>query len=89
IAQKQGANYLGVSPIFKTSTKPDAKNPVGIKMIKEIKKHVCLPLAAIGGINLTNAPQVIDAGADCVCAISAIVTKRNVKQEIEKFQKMF
>jgi thiamine-phosphate pyrophosphorylase len=89
IARKQGANYLGVSPIFKTSTKPDAKNPVGIKLIREIKKYVRLPLVAIGGISLLNAPQVIDAGADCICAISAIVTKINVKQEIEKFQRMF
>jgi len=88
-AEKRGADYIGLSPIFKTSTKPDAKNPVGIELIKKIKKYVHLPIVAIGGINLLNAPQVIAAGADCVCAISAVITKRNVKQEIEKFQELF
>jgi thiamine-phosphate pyrophosphorylase len=88
-AQKQGADYIGLSPIFETSTKPDAKNPVGIEMIREVKKHVRLPLVAIGGINLQNAAQIIAAGADCICAISAVVAKKNVKQEIEKFQKLF
>jgi thiamine-phosphate pyrophosphorylase len=88
-AQEQGADYIGLSPIFETSTKPDAKNPVGIEMIREVKKHVRLPLVAIGGINLLNASQVIAAGADCVCAISTVVTKKNVKQEIEKLQKLF
>ena len=37
-AEKMGADYIGVSPIFKTATKPDAGKPAGIKLIKEIKK---------------------------------------------------
>ncbi|MFA6280965.1 MAG: thiamine phosphate synthase [Candidatus Omnitrophota bacterium] len=88
-AQAQGADYIGLAPIFKTSTKPDAKDPVGIELIKEIKKYVHIPLVAIGGIDFLNASQVIAAGADCVCAISAVVTQKNVKQEIKKFQKLF
>jgi thiamine-phosphate pyrophosphorylase len=88
-AQKLGADYLGVSPIFMTNTKPDAGLPVGIALIKAIKKRVALPLVAIGGINLSNAAQVIRAGADSLCAISAVVTSRNVRREIEKFQELF
>lgn len=88
-AEKQGADYIGLSPIFETSTKPDAKNPVGIGMIKEIKQYVRIPLVAIGGIDILNAPKVIAAGADCICAISAVVTKEDVGGEIRKFQGVF
>ncbi len=88
-AQRLGADYLGVSPIFATSTKQDAGKPVGIALLKKIRKEVSIPIVAIGGINLSNAPQVIRAEADGLCAISAVVTKRNVRREIEKFQGLF
>lgn len=88
-AQKMGADYLGVSPIFSTDTKKDAGIPVGVELIKEIKRFVSIPIIAIGGINLSNASGVIRAGADGLCAISAVVTKRDVKKEIQKFQELF
>jgi thiamine-phosphate pyrophosphorylase len=44
---------------------------------------------AIGGINLANAPEVVNAGADALCAISAVVTSEDVAAEIEKFQQLF
>jgi thiamine-phosphate pyrophosphorylase len=88
-AQKSGADYIGISPVFKTGTKPDAKNPVGVKLIKSIRKRVKIPIVAIGGIKLSNAKEVICAGSDCICAISAVITGKNVKKEINKFQKIF
>ncbi len=88
-AQKNGADYVGVSPIFSTSTKQDAGKPVGVDLIKKIKKHLSIPIIAIGGIDIYNAPRVIRAGADCLCAISAVVTKPDVRREIEKFQRLF
>ena len=89
MAEKKGADYLGVSPIFSTTTKDDAGSPCGVGLIKEIKKTYKVPIVAIGGITLDNAKEVVDAGADSVCAISAVVTKDNVKEEIEKFQRFF
>ena len=88
-AEKMGANYLGVSPIFGTKTKSDAGKPVGCALIKSIKQRVPLPIIAIGGINLSNAREVIAAGADGLAAISAVITKPNVKNEIKKFQKLY
>ncbi len=88
-AQAWGADYLGVSPIFATATKADAGAPTGVKLVAEIRRRVNLPLVAIGGITLDNAPMVIAAGADAVCAISAVVTRAEVRAEIEKFQKLF
>jgi thiamine-phosphate pyrophosphorylase len=89
IAEEMGADYLGVSPIFATATKPDAGDPCGVEGIKEIKRACTLPVVAIGGIHLGNVGNVIKAGADMVCAISAVVTKPDVTAEIRKFQKEF
>ena len=88
-AQAGGADYLGVSPIFATATKADAGAPTGVALLAEIRRRVSLPLVAIGGITLANAPEVIAAGADAVCAIAAVVTRPEVKAEIDKFQQLF
>jgi thiamine-phosphate pyrophosphorylase len=84
-----GADYLGVSPIFATSTKSDAGVPAGIRLVSEIRAEARIPLIAIGGITLANALEVIRAGADGLCAISATVTRKDVGVEIEKFQRLF
>ena len=88
-AQRLGADYLGVSPIFQTATKSDAGKPAGIALIEEIRAQVDIPLIAIGGINLANASEVVRAGADGLCAISAVVAKEDVSSEIKKFQELF
>jgi thiamine-phosphate pyrophosphorylase len=88
-AQAAGADYLAVSPVFATSTKPDAGHPCGVEALREVRNSCRLPVVAIGGIDLTNADQVVRAGADMVCAVSAVVTKRDVAVEIRKFQEVF
>jgi thiamine-phosphate pyrophosphorylase len=88
-AFKGGADYLGVGPIFRTTTKKDAAAPIGTGLIVAIKKEIPLPVVAIGGITPDNAVEVIQAGADCLCAISSVLTKKDVKKEINKFQELF
>ncbi len=88
-AEAAGADYLGVSPIFTTQTKADAGPPGGIRLIQEIKRVVKIPVIAIGGINLANAADVVRAGADGLCAISAVVCGKDVRAEIEKYQGLF
>jgi thiamine-phosphate pyrophosphorylase len=88
-AERIGADYLGVSPIFQTATKPDAGKPAGISLIEEIHSRVDIPLIAIGGINHCNAGEVVRAGADGLCAISCVVAKENLREEIIKFQEIF
>ncbi|MBN3554806.1 thiamine phosphate synthase [Fictibacillus nanhaiensis] len=68
-----GADYIGVGPIYQTRTKSDAKKPVGVDLILELRSnHINVPLVGIGGITLQNAGEVIKAGADGVAIISAI-----------------
>jgi thiamine-phosphate pyrophosphorylase len=88
-AESLGADYLGVSPIFHTQTKSDAGKPAGISLIEELRSRVRIPLVAIGGINHSNASEVIKAGADGLCAISCVVAKEDVGFEIKKFQELF
>jgi len=88
-AQEQGADYLGVSPIYATTTKRDAGRPCGTGLIRQIKKHTKIPLIAVGGIHLTNAREVIAAGADGLCALSAVVARPDCRGRIGQFQALF
>jgi len=77
-AERDGADYVSVSPIFHTDTKEDAGKEVGLKMVGKVKKSVSIPVMGIGGINQENAREVIQAGADAVSVISCIVCNNNV-----------
>ena len=72
-AEKGGADYLGVSPIYATPTKTDTAPPLGLKGLREIRKAVKLPLVGIGGLTRENCGDVIRNGANGVAAVSAIV----------------
>ncbi len=87
-AERIGADYIGISPIFETTTKPDAGTPAGIDLIKYIKKAVKIPFVAIGGINQDNIKSVLEAGARSIAVISAIVTKDDVEKECKKFREV-
>jgi thiamine-phosphate pyrophosphorylase len=71
-AEAAGADYLGLSPIFVTSTKPDLTVQVGIDGIAPIRQAVRLPLVGIGSMNAGNAFAAIRAGLDGVAVVSAI-----------------
>ena len=76
-AEKQGADYIGVSPIFNTPTKTDTAPPLGLAGLQRIRERVDIPLVGIGGLNLTNAREVIEGGADGIAVVSAIVSADN------------
>jgi thiamine-phosphate pyrophosphorylase len=84
-AEKKGADYVGLSPIFDTATKKDAGGGIGPEKIQKIKNAISIPVVAIGGINKENCESVIRNGADSLVAISAVICSDNVKSEIESF----
>lgn len=79
-AQREGADYLSLGPIFPTRTKQSLPPPRGLKAITRIKKKIKIPLIAIGGINRNNVTSVIKAGADGVAVVSAITKAENVRK---------
>jgi len=85
-AEKEGADYLGVSPIFATSTKDDAGTPCGTELLRELKPVTSLPLIAIGGITPENLGKVLEAGTYSVAAISATVATDNVESAVRQFR---
>lgn len=84
-AEAEGADYIGLGPIFHTKTK-DAGEPKGITMLKEIKESVKIPVVAIGGINIENLKSVLNSGADAVAVASGIL-KGNISDNISCFLK--
>ncbi len=73
VAEKEGADYLGISPIYATPTKTDTATPLGLEGLRAIRAEVNIPLVGIGGLNAHNAAGVIHNGADGVAVVSAIV----------------
>jgi thiamine-phosphate pyrophosphorylase len=72
-AEKGGADYLGVSPIYATPTKTDTAPPLGLGGLRRIRQTVNIPLVGIGGLNSDNSADAIRSGADGVAVVSAIV----------------
>jgi thiamine-phosphate pyrophosphorylase len=72
-AESQGADYLSLSPVFATPTKPDHEEPLGLEAVRALAGRSRLPVVAIGGINSTNVAQVMRAGAQGICVISAVL----------------
>lgn len=70
-------DYLGVSPIYATPTKPDTAPPWGISGLQAARAQTQLALVAIGGINASNARQISAAGADGIAVVSAICAAPN------------
>lgn len=73
-AEAEGADYIGVSPVFATTTKTDTAAPLGLAGIRAIRAAVSLPLVGIGGITAENVADIIRSGADGVAVVSAIVS---------------
>lgn len=73
-AEREGADYLSLAPVFATSTKPDHQTPLGPHGIKMLAAEVHLPVVAIGGINQSNAAEVIRSGVQGVCVVSAVLS---------------
>jgi len=70
-AERDGADYIGVGPVFSTPTKPDYP-VVGTQLLTQVKVHIQIPWVAIGGIDLITLPLVLSSGATRVAVVRAI-----------------
>ncbi|QMV41829.1 thiamine phosphate synthase [Cohnella cholangitidis] len=85
LAERQGADYIGVGPVYRTATKADVVDPVTVSYVREVARTIKIPFVAIGGIKLRNVDEVIEAGATRICAVSEIVGSTDVKGTCEAF----
>jgi thiamine-phosphate pyrophosphorylase len=84
-ANETSADYLAFGPIFAPTSKPDHEPLVGLAGLKRIRPLTALPIFAIGGITLTCVPELIEAGADGVAVISAIMRADDVTATVRAF----
>lgn len=73
-AEAEGADYVGISPVFSTPTKTDTAPALGLEGVAAIRAAVSLPLVGIGGVKPENAAEILRAGCDGVAVVSAIVS---------------
>lgn len=87
-AIEAGADYIGLGPIYPTSTKKDAKAVQGTSLIEKVKQeNISIPIVGIGGITAENALPVIQAGADGVAVISEISMAVNPYEQTIRLRK--
>jgi thiamine-phosphate pyrophosphorylase len=82
-AQEQGADYVAVGSIYPSPSKSYTR-PAGLDIIRQVKNKVSIPVVAIGGINDNNVVEVIEAGADAVAVISAVLGAADVKEACQR-----
>ena len=87
-AEKEGADFITLGPIYETPSKLKYGQPIGIATLKEAKSRVSLPVFAIGGIDTDRVTEVMNAGADGIALISAILTAEDKGKTTEKFLRL-
>jgi thiamine-phosphate pyrophosphorylase len=94
IAEAMGADYLGLSPIFVTETKPELSQQIGIEGIPPLKEAVQIPVVGIGSMSESNAYEAVKAGLDGVAVVSAICSREDpraaaaaIKKEVLRAKK--
>ncbi len=78
-AQRQGADYIGIGPVYATATKPEYQ-PIGLKVLRQLKNKIKIPYFAIGDIREANIKQIVSAGATRAAVCRAILKSKNIQQ---------
>jgi len=87
-AEKQGASYVAFGRFFNSQIKPEA-NQADLDVLTKAKQLINIPIAAIGGIDHTNATSLINAGADMLAVISSVFAQQDIKNATRKLYDCF
>lgn len=79
---KEDVDYIGVGPIFPTTTKD--KDAVGLEYLDFAVKNLDIPFVAIGGIKEHNIHDIVQAGAERICLVSEIIGADNIDEKIKR-----
>ena len=86
LAEKHGADYLGVGAVFPTGSKDDADD-VSYETLKAICEAVSIPVIAIGGITQENVKELAGSGICGIAVISAIYAQQDIRKASEDLKK--
>jgi len=90
-AEQQGANYVAFGRFFSSSTKPNA-TPATLELLQQARREISLPICAIGGITLKNAPPLLAAGVDLLAVVNALFAHQEagkIEQQSRRFSTLF
>lgn len=87
-AERDGADYVALSPVFGTASKDDAGPGHGLNALTGVKAAVTVPVVAIGGIGPDNLAEVIAAGADGIAVISAVVSQEDAEAAARRLKRL-
>jgi len=82
-------DYVALGPMFGTSSKENPDPVVGVEQLRRLRPLTSRPVVAIGGIDLANAPAVIDAGADSVSVIGGLFPEDGgIRQRVQQWTRL-
>lgn len=84
-----GASYVAFGGFYPSKVKPGATARTSLELLSEAKRAVNVPVVAIGGITLDNAPALIAAGADSIAVITALFDAADIRGAARSFVKLF
>jgi thiamine-phosphate pyrophosphorylase len=84
-AADDGASYLGVGPVYATTTKTGLPDPIGLAGLEAVVAAVRLPVIAISGITVERVPELLAAGAHGVAVVRAIFDAPDVGEATHAF----
>ncbi|MCK5348043.1 MAG: thiamine phosphate synthase [Desulfobacula sp.] len=87
-AIEDGADYIGVGPIFATQTKEDVCDAVGFEYLEHVVKNHDVPFVAIGGIKRHNLRDVLSRGAETICLVTEIIGAQNIEKRIKEIKQI-
>lgn len=85
-AQAAGADYIGVGPVFPTTTKKDAAPPMGLEALSRVVRGLDIPAVAIGGVRIKNAEDLLSCGVDGLAIIGELLRADDPEATAQAFQ---
>jgi thiamine-phosphate pyrophosphorylase len=87
--EREGADYLGVGPVYYTATKKDINKPLGLEFLSQCRQNTSIPLVAIGGISSRNLAQVKRSGVNGAAVVSAILGNADVEKAARELSEIW
>ena len=87
-AQQDGANYVAFGRFFASQTKQSAP-PADLSVLRAAKAQLAIPVVAIGGITLDNAPSVLQEGADLLAVVGDLFSAQNITARAQAYTALF
>ena len=87
-AMSKMVDYIGIGPIFRTTTKRMEYPPVGLKILEWAVRGCSLPFVAIGGINRSNISSVLATGTKLVAMISEVMKSPDIQATTREFNEL-